>query len=278
MKKVSIMMPVYNGLPLIKASVESILKQTYTNWECIIVDDGSTDGTSAYLDSLSDSRFVVHHFAKNQGRPTARQKALELTTGEYVTMLDAEDLMSPDRLEEQVECLEKNPNIALVSSRMCSFGTHTDLIKARGVSTVTTTTFDGKRCPIHAASMLRGDKARLLKYNPMMKLSQDVDFLERYLKGESFMELPFIHYYYTEYDSVSKRKIRRSYKLNCKKYFKMRRFSPCFTYILKYIYSVAIYPFVSIESILSKRGVDLNQEERMHFEQDCLSIVRKYCS
>ena len=111
-----------------------------------------------------------------------------------------------------------------------------------------------------------------------MKLSQDVDFLERYLKGESYMELPFIHYYYTEYDSVSKRKIRRSYKLNCKKYFKMRRFSPCFIYILKYIYSVAVYPFVSIESILSKRGVDLNQEERMHFEQDCLSIVRKYCS
>ena len=73
MKKVSIMMPVYNGLPLIKASVESILKQTYTNWECIIVDDGSTDGTSAYLDSLSDSRFVVHHFVKNQGRPVARQ-------------------------------------------------------------------------------------------------------------------------------------------------------------------------------------------------------------
>lgn len=58
----------------------------------------------------------------------------------------------------------------------------------------------------------------------------------------------------------------------------MGRFSPCFTYVLKYIYSVVVYPFVPIESILGKRGVDLNQEERTHFELDCLSIVKKYCS
>lgn len=276
MRKVSVMMPVYNGMPLIKASIESILNQIYTNWECVIVDDGSTDGTSDYLDTLTDSRFVVHHFPKNQGRPAARQKALELTSGEYVTMLDAEDLMSPDRLEIQVEYLEKTPDVVLVSSRMCSFGTHTELTKARGVSTITTTEFDGKRCPIHAASMMRGDKARKLKYNPMMKLSQDVDFLERYLKGESFMELPFIHYYYSEYDSVTKKKIRKSYKLNCKKYFKMGRFRPCIIYAFKYIYSLIVFPFVSTESILAKRGVDLTSDERIAFERDCLSIVKKY--
>lgn len=274
--KVSIMMPVYNGMPLIKASVESIQNQSFTDWECVIVDDGSTDGTSAYLDTLDDPRFVVHHFEKNQGRPAARQKALELTKGEYITMLDAEDLMAPDRLKVQIEYLDNNPDVALVSSKMCSFGTNTDLTKVRGVSSVTTTAFNGKRVPIHAASMMRGDRARQLKYNPMMKLSQDVDFLERFLKGEKFAELPYVHYYYTEYDSVTKKKIRKSYKLNCKKYMKMGKFSNGIVYALKYIYSIVVYPFVSIESILSKRGVDLSAEERKNFENDCLAIVNKY--
>lgn len=269
-------MPVYNGLPLIKASIESVLRQTYSNWECVIVDDGSTDGTSDYLDSLEDSRFVVHHFAKNQGRPAARQKALELTTGYYITMLDAEDLMSPDRLEVQAFYLNENPTIALVSSRMCSFGTNTDLLKARGAQTVTTTLFDGKRCPIHAASMLRGDKARMLRYNPMMKLGQDVDFLERYLQGEKYMELPFIHYYYSEYNSVSKKKIQRTYKLCSEKYIKAGKLSLGGLYALKYLYSIAIYPFIPIESILSKRGVELTDHERKNFAKDCLPILNKY--
>lgn len=274
--KVSIMMPVYNGMPLIKASVESILNQSFTDWECVIVDDGSTDGTSAYLDTLKDPRFVVHHFEKNQGRPAARQKALELTKGEYITMLDAEDLMAPDRLKVQIEYLDNNPDVALVSSKMCSFGTSSNLTKVRGVSSVTTTAFNGKRVPIHAASMMRGGRARQLKYNPMMKLSQDVDFLERFLKDEKFAELPYVHYYYTEYDSVTKKKIRKSYKLNCKKYMKMGKFSNGIVYAFKYIYSIVVYPFVSIESILSKRGVDLTADERRNFEKDCLAIVNKY--
>ncbi len=269
-------MPVYNGLPLIKASIESVLRQTYSNWECVIVDDGSTDGTSDFLDSLEDPRFVIHHFPKNQGRPAARQKALELTTGDYIAMLDAEDLMSPDRLEVQASYLNENPTIALVSSRMCSFGTNTNLLKARGTTVVTTTLFDGTRCPIHAASMLRGDKARMLRYNPMMKLGQDVDFLERYLQGEKYMELPFIHYYYSEYNSVSKKKIQRTYKLCSEKYIRAGKFSLGGLYALKYLYSIAIYPFIPIESILSKRGVELTDHEREHFFRDCLTILNKY--
>ena len=81
---VTIMMPVFNGLKLIHASIASLLAQTYSNWECIIVDDGSTDGTSEYLDSLQDIRFRVVHFKENLGRPFARQKALELANGKYL--------------------------------------------------------------------------------------------------------------------------------------------------------------------------------------------------
>ena len=99
---VSIMMPVFNGLPLIKASIESLLSQTYTNWECIIIDDGSNDGTSEYVDQLNDVRFKVFH-QENKGRPIARQRALDNANGKYLGMLDAGDLYHPEKLQRQVK-------------------------------------------------------------------------------------------------------------------------------------------------------------------------------
>ena len=104
---ISVLMPVYNGLPLIKASIESLKRQTLANWECIIVDDGSTDGTSEFLDSIDDERFVVYHFEKNRGRPQARQKSLELATGNYISMLDSEDLYASNALEVLLYKIQK---------------------------------------------------------------------------------------------------------------------------------------------------------------------------
>lgn len=275
MKKVSIMMPTYNAMPLLKASIESIMNQTYTNWECVIVNDGSTDETGRYLDSLTDSRFVIYHFEQNQGRPKARQQALNMTTGDYITMLDAEDLMAPNRLELQVKVLEENPEISLVSSSMCSFGTKTNLTRVRGAKKFQVLTFDGDYCPIHAASMLYGEQARRLEYNPMMKFGQDRDFLERYLKGKKFAEMPDVLYYYSEFDSVNKRKIERTYKLNAKKYIKEHKVKASIIASLKYLYSLMVFPFVPIESILLKRGRVLMMEQEKAYAKDCKSIVDK---
>ena len=105
---VSIMMPVYNGLPYIKASLESLYRQSYSNWECIVVDDGSTDGTTQFLNSLTDKRIRVFRFKKNKGRSAARQKALEEACGKYLAMLDADDIYHPEKLKKQVDILENS--------------------------------------------------------------------------------------------------------------------------------------------------------------------------
>ena len=84
-KLVSVQVPVYNGMPYLKRAIDSLLRQKYTNWECIIVNDGSFDGTKEYLDTLSDMRFRILHLEVNRGRPYARQIALENSKGEYVT-------------------------------------------------------------------------------------------------------------------------------------------------------------------------------------------------
>ena len=272
-KKVSIMMPAYNAMPLIKASVASIISQTYTNWECIIVDDGSTDGTSEYLDSLKDTRFIVHHFEINKGRPAARQKALELTTGYYVTMLDAEDLMSVDRIESQVRYLKENQDVVLVSSCIFSFGTKTEIVRVRGPIKNEKIVYDGHNSPNHASSMLYGDLARQYRYNPMLTLGQDQDFLKRYLLGRCFLVVSDVHYYYSEFDSVNKHKIIRTYKLSAKKSWLERNLKDCSIYILKYIYGKLFYPFLSIESILLKRGRTPTQSQLEAYKEECRNIV-----
>ena len=272
-KKISVLMPVFNGLPLIKASVQSILAQSYSNWECIIVDDGSTDGTSDYLDSLTDPRFIVCHFDKNKGRPTAREKTLELSTGEYVAFLDAGDMYAKDNLMLQAGCLGNHPDVCLVASAICSFGTGTSLKRCRGVSRMQKRVFDGSHYPNFAASMLWGEKARRVHFDERMLLGEDRDYLERYLSGESFLEVPDVLYYYSEFDSVGKKKILKTYWLNIRKYARITDWKHMALYLLKYIYASVVYPFVPIDRILMRRGRPLTDGEQERFQRDCIPLL-----
>lgn len=266
-------MPAYNGLPLVKASVETLLLQTMPDWECIIVNDGSTDGTKEYLDSLTDPRFVIWHFDKNKGRPEARQKTLELAKGEFIAMLDAEDLYHPEKLELQLKAFEQHPEVDLVATQMCSFGTHTDLRTVRGRHDESIQIFTGDNVPSHATIMIRAKKAKVLKYNKALKFGQDVDFLRRYMKGIKFLTLPRPLYYYSEFDSVTKKKIKRTYKLNMIKYFKEKEYKNSFLTLLKYIYASLVFPFCDIKTILKKRGRSLTEHENMEFQKHCRNIV-----
>ena len=271
---VSITMPVYNGLPLLRASIESIMNQTYTNWECIIVDDGSTDGTSDFLDSIRDDRFVIFH-QPNGGRPVARQKALDLAKGKYVAMLDAEDVYHPEKIEKQVQLMENRSDITIVTTAMCSFGTKTDNLYVRGSSKTEEVIFDGKNHPTHAPSMMRAERAKQCRYNPLLKLGEDQDFLEKYLsKGDKYIRLSDVLYYYSELDSVSKYKIRRNYELYAVKYFKEKNYKRSFVFSIKTLYAYIVFPFKSIDRILAKRGRQPTEQQLTEFKKYCEPLLR----
>lgn len=125
--QVAIMMPVYNGEKTLPLAVASLIHQTYSHWKCYIVNDGSTDGTKAYLDSLRDDRFVIIHFEKNKGRPYARQAALDLAEGKYLDFLDADDFYHSEKLEKQVKEFKDNNELALVSCILASFDSNDTL-------------------------------------------------------------------------------------------------------------------------------------------------------
>lgn len=267
-------MPVYNGIPKIKASIQSLKQQSYNNWECIIVDDGSNDGTSEYLDSIDDNRFVIHHFDVNRGRPYARQKALELAQGDYLAMLDADDLIHPDKLQIQVGLLDKHSDVYLIASGICSFGERVDFIRIRCKGDNKINFFSiNQRFPVaHACSMLRRDWALKFRYNPNLALGQDIDFLRRYLDGKKYISLDKVLYYYSEFDSVSKNKIIRAYKLYMKKFFLAGEYMNAVEYFLKYMYSLLVFPFLKIETILEKRGEAPTSLEVNEYNRYCKII------
>lgn len=272
---VSIMMPVYNGFPLIKASIESLLNQTYNNWECIIIDDGSNDGTSDYLDQLNDVRFKVFHQI-NKGRPLARQRALDNAKGKYLAMLDAGDLYHPEKILKQVQILETRPDIALVTTAMCSFGIQKESIYIRGVENTHDKVFSGMNHPTHAPSLMRMDRAKKCKYNPELLLGEDQDFLEKYLNiDDKFVCLSDVFYFYSELDSVSKSKIRKNYYLYAVKYCKEHRFKLSFIFCLKYLYSIFVFPFISIDTLLTKRGRNPIRFQKEQFNIYCKPLVDK---
>ncbi|WP_252247652.1 glycosyltransferase [Clostridium sp. ZS6] len=112
---ISVIIPSYNHEKFINECVDSVLKQTYDNLELIIIDDGSKDGTAEILNKYSDDRMKVI-FQENAGAHNAINRGLELAKGEYLTILNSDDVYMKNRLELIVNYLMENKDISLVSS------------------------------------------------------------------------------------------------------------------------------------------------------------------
>lgn len=99
---VSIIIPTYNRAHFLKEAINSVLSQTYKNWELIIVDDGSTDNTSEVVRGFADKR-IVYLKQENMGAPVARNRGIKESKGEYIAFLDSDDIWLPQKLQRQLE-------------------------------------------------------------------------------------------------------------------------------------------------------------------------------
>lgn len=117
MKKplVSVVMTAYNAQEFLNIAIDSILLQTYKNFEFIIVDDGSTDHSGSIINTYDDKRIKYIH-QKNSGQAAALNKGIGLAKGEYIARMDADDISYPTRLQKQVDFLKGNKNIGMVGA------------------------------------------------------------------------------------------------------------------------------------------------------------------
>ncbi len=113
---VSVIMSVYNGEQWLKEAVDSIVGQTYTHWEFIIIDDASNEVTQQLLRSYTDSRIKVYRKDNQQGLTKNLNYAIGLCQGDYIARMDADDISMPGRLARQVEYFAAHPEISVVSS------------------------------------------------------------------------------------------------------------------------------------------------------------------
>lgn len=110
---VSVVMTTYNRDKYISTTVESVLNQTFQDFELIIIDDGSTDNTFEIIKSFDDKR-IKYYYQNNAGQNPARNAGITLSNGQYVAMIDSDDIWDQNKLKKQVEILDKHPDIGLV--------------------------------------------------------------------------------------------------------------------------------------------------------------------
>ena len=128
--RVSVLMTIYNAELHLKEAIDSLLTQTFSDWELIAVDDGSTDRSTKILSAYDDPRVRMFVLPENIGRTPALRYAFEQARGEYIAVLDADDVALPERLGREVEFLDNHAEVVLVSS-------WTQIIDERGRITAT---------------------------------------------------------------------------------------------------------------------------------------------
>lgn len=121
--KVSIIVPCYNQEDYIRETLQSVLGQTYQNWECLVTDDGSQDSSATVIKSFAEKDDRIKYFyQENAGVSAARNNGLRHATGKYLLMLDGDDVLNPRGVEEAVKEFEKDPELLVVFSDTISFG------------------------------------------------------------------------------------------------------------------------------------------------------------
>ena len=120
--EITVAMPAYNAAAHLQEAMDSILAQSFEDFELLVVDDGSTDNTLALAQSIDDKRVRVERLPANKGRATARNMALGRARGRYLAWMDADDIATPHRLEVQHACLEACPQIHVCGGGVQYFG------------------------------------------------------------------------------------------------------------------------------------------------------------
>lgn len=178
-------------------TLASLFAQTLQSWECVVVDDGSSDGLQEWMSSVTDLRVHYHRLERNQGRGYAHQCALGLAKGRYFCTIDGDDWIYPTKLETQVAFLESHPELAAVSTGIARVDKHGVL---RGIDSTSTRVFRAGQLEFRrfyfGTAMCRTEQARRIGFRSEFRRSQDYDFFTRLLLKRPYAVLEEVLYVY----------------------------------------------------------------------------------
>lgn len=197
--RVSILMPVYNVAPYLREAMDSILAQTFQNFELIVLDDCSPDNSAEILDTYTDERIVRYRGEKNMGLSNVLNVGMAMARGEFIARMDSDDISTPERLATQVAYLDAHPEVDLCSCGMELFGAKQEIwVRETNVEDVKITALF--HSPIlHASSMWRREAFERvgLRFLQEMVPAEDYDMWTRAMaSGLRLVNIPEVMYHY----------------------------------------------------------------------------------
>jgi glycosyltransferase involved in cell wall biosynthesis len=212
--KVSVLMPVYNTPEeYLRAAIESILKQTFQDFEFLILDDGSTENNvEAVVRSYADPRIVFGSNGKNLGIASSRNKLIDLSVGEYLAVMDHDDISLPERLRTQADYLDNHPEVGVL-------GTWAEKFPHRRIARYPQTNaeiedmlmyhlpFEHPSMMFRKSVLLRND----IQYDREFKVADDYDMCSRLIGKTHFANLPLVLFHYRSHKGNTVH--RRKYKM-----------------------------------------------------------------
>lgn len=201
---VSILMPVFKTAPYLREAMGSMLAQTFTEFELIVLDDCSPDNAEEILDAFDDPRIVRYKGEKNVGLSNVLNVGIGMARGKYIARMDSDDVSLPHRLQVQVDYLEKHPDVDLVSVGMRLFGAKegTWIRELNPEKVKIEALFHSP--VLHASSVWRRDSFEKhgLRFRQEMVPAEDYDLWARaMLKGLKLVNLPEVLYEYRIHDA-----------------------------------------------------------------------------
>jgi glycosyltransferase involved in cell wall biosynthesis len=175
---VTVLMPLYNGEQYLREAIESILGQTFSEFELLVLDDGSTDAGPRIVRGYGDPRIRLLSNEENLGIAATLNRGIRLAGGRYIARMDCDDVSLPDRLRRQFDFMEGNPSVGVCGSRVRRIGAKKGIWKVKAGDAAIRSRLLFENAMAHPSVMIRKSvlDAKDLRYDPSLRCAQDYAF------------------------------------------------------------------------------------------------------
>ena len=250
MVKVSVLIPVYNASSFLRESISSILNQTFTDFELILLNDASTDNSREIIKEFKDPRIRYYENKQNLGISGSRNRLMELAEGEYLAVMDNDDVSLPERLDRQVNYLNEHPEVSVVGSwgklfnhrsaatfvgKVRKFVPNMGWVWCQPEIVTAEETLRGNTC-MHSSMMIsrRDFEACGIRYNPLYTPAEDYDLIRQALccglKVRNIQDILFKYHLHGNNFSLQKKQMMKEADVRVKKdickFLKIEKYRP----------------------------------------------------
>ena|SRR3989344_2621648 len=200
--KVTVLMPVYNAEKYLREAIESILSQTFKNFEFLIINDGSTDKSKDVILSYNDPRIIYSENSKNLGIAKTLNKGMNLARGNYIARMDGDDISHPDRLQEQIEFMDDNRHVGVCGTWLQTINNNKEEIWKSPIAHEEIRSLMLFHDAIyHPTVVIRRDiiKKHNLRYSESIRYAEDYEFWTRTTKYTRLSNLQEVLLYHRVY-------------------------------------------------------------------------------